>query len=234
VLWLAVPVVLFSISRSKLPGYILPAVPAGTLLIAEYLRRHIDDEEGVPLWLSIVHGIVAAAPVVPALMIGYLIVQRHLPWGKGTEIAGVVAIILAGGIVFTLRGKLGLRMLRFVTLIPVVVAVGAVLKIGAFQLDQTLSARPVAQQLAQMETTPMQVAVFGVRRETEFGLAFYRNQIVPRYEMGGIPLQEHMVVAPRGAKDAIANVVGDRRVSYLGSFEPQALDYYWVAAKAAN
>src|SRR5215468_1170837 len=31
--WLAVPVLLFSISRSKLPGYILPAVPAGAILL---------------------------------------------------------------------------------------------------------------------------------------------------------------------------------------------------------
>jgi hypothetical protein len=223
---------LFSISQSKLPGYILPALPAGTLLVAEYLRRHVDDEEGVPLWLSIVHGLVAAAPVVPALMIGYLVVQRHLPWGKGTEIASAVATILAGGIVFTLRSKLGLRMLRFVTLIPLVVAVGAVLKIGAFQLDQSLSTRPIAQQLAQMETKPMPLAVFGIRRETEFGFAFYRNQIIRRYETEGVPSEEHIVVAPHGAKDAIATLVGDRRVSYLGSFDPQALDYYWVAAKA--
>lgn len=233
-LWLVVPVILFSISQSKLPGYILPALPAGTLLVAEYLRRHIDDEDGVPLWLSIMHGLVAAAPVVPALMIGYLVVQRHLPWGKGTAIAAAVAIILAAGIVITLRSKRGLRMLRFVTLIPVVIAVGAVLKIGAFQLDQSLSARPLAQQLAQMETNPMPLAVFGIRRETEFGLAFYRNQIVSRYEMGAVPAKEHIVVAPHGAKDAIANLAGDRRVSYLGSFDPQALDFYWVAAKSAN
>ena len=231
VLWLAVPVILFSISQSKLPGYILPALPAGTLLVAEYLRRHVDDEDRVPLWLTIMHGLVAASPVVPALMIGYLVVQRRLPWGKGTAIASVVAMILAAGIVFTLRSRLGLRMLRFVTLIPVIVAMGAVLKIGEFPLDQSLSARPLAQQLGQMETKPLPLAVFGARRETEFGLAFYRNQIISRYETGEVPSVEHIVVAPSGSKDAIARLVGDRRVSYLGSFEPQALDYYWVAAK---
>jgi hypothetical protein len=121
-----------------------------------------------------------------------------------------------------------------VTLIPVVVAVGAILKIGAFQLDQGLSARPIAQQVAQMETKPMPVAVFGARRETEFGLAFYRNDIIPRYEMGDIPGEEHIVVSPSGSKDAITRLVAGRRVSYLGSFEPQGLDYYWVGAKASD
>lgn len=229
VLWLLFPVLFFSISQSKLPGYILPALPAGTLLVAEYLRRHIDDEGRLPLWLAVLHGAVAAAPVIPALMIVYLITQHRLPWGKGTEIAIVVALILAGGIVITLRGRLGLRMLRFVTLIPVVVAVGALLKIGAFQADESLSARPLAKQLAQMETKPMPVAVFGTRRETEFGLAFYRNQDIPRYETGSVPVDEHIVVAPSGSRDAIAAMVPQRRVSYLGTFQAQNLDYYWVA-----
>src|ERR1017187_3864052 len=36
-IWMLVPVLFFSASQSKLPGYILPAVPAGALLVAEYL-----------------------------------------------------------------------------------------------------------------------------------------------------------------------------------------------------
>src|SRR5262249_58182506 len=38
-LWIAIPIVFFSISRSKLPGYILPAIPAAALLTAVYLPR---------------------------------------------------------------------------------------------------------------------------------------------------------------------------------------------------
>jgi hypothetical protein len=52
--------------------------------------------------------------------------------------------------------------------------------------------------------------------------------------MGDIPAEEHIVVSPSGSKDAITRLVGGRRVSYLGSFEPQGLDYYWVAAKTGN
>src|SRR5208283_1628483 len=42
-IWMIVPIVFFSASQSKLPGYIVPAVPAGALLIAEYLdaRRSV-------------------------------------------------------------------------------------------------------------------------------------------------------------------------------------------------
>lgn len=37
--WLLVPLVFFSFSRSKLPGYILPAVPAAVILAGEYAWR---------------------------------------------------------------------------------------------------------------------------------------------------------------------------------------------------
>ncbi len=46
--WLLVPVAFFSISQSKLPGYILPALPAGAMLLVEYLRRHLSESEGGP------------------------------------------------------------------------------------------------------------------------------------------------------------------------------------------
>jgi 4-amino-4-deoxy-L-arabinose transferase-like glycosyltransferase len=51
VLWLVVPVFFFSLSHSKLPGYILPAIPAGPLLVAEYMRRHVNDGDRPSLWL---------------------------------------------------------------------------------------------------------------------------------------------------------------------------------------
>jgi 4-amino-4-deoxy-L-arabinose transferase-like glycosyltransferase len=230
VLWLLVPIVFFSLSHSKLPGYILPAIPAGPVLVAEYLRRHVNEGDRPSLLVIGLHALVAAVPLVPALMISYLVVQHRLPWGTGTIVASVIALILAAGIAVTLAGKLGLRLLYFVTLVPVVFVVGALLKIGAPQLDQTLSARPVARQLAGMEIKHLPVAVLGVGRETEYGLAFYRNQAISRYEILQVPLDEHLLVAPEGTRDAIAKFVGNRRVVYLGSFAPQNLNFYWVAA----
>ena len=43
-LWLLVPVLFFSLSQSKLPGYILPSIPAGALLVSEYLAARRGDE----------------------------------------------------------------------------------------------------------------------------------------------------------------------------------------------
>jgi 4-amino-4-deoxy-L-arabinose transferase-like glycosyltransferase len=231
VIWLAVPVVFFSLSHSKLPGYIVPALPAGTLLLAEYVRRRVTDDENPSIVLIVLHSIVAAAPIVPALMIQYIVLQHRLPWGKAAAISITFAAVLAIGMAATLRAQLGLRMLRFVTLVPVVLAVAAILRLGAPVVDSTLSARPLASEITRLENKPLPQAVAHVSRQTEYGLAFYRNQIIDRYELGQVPAGEHLLVAPEGSQTAIAREVAGRRVSYLGSFAPQGLDYYWVSAE---
>jgi 4-amino-4-deoxy-L-arabinose transferase-like glycosyltransferase len=232
VIWLAVPVVFFSISQSKLPGYIVPALPAGTLLLAEYVRRRATEDPLPSIFLIVLHSIVAAALIVPALMIQYIVLQHQLPWGKAAAISFAFAAVLAIGITVTLRTKLGFGALRFVTLVPVVLAVAAILRLGAPVVDSALSVRPLANELIHSENKlpPLPLAVVQVSRETEYGLAFYRNQIISRYELGQVPAEEHLLVAPEGSQAAIAKEVAGRRVSYLGSFAPQGLDYYWVSA----
>ena len=231
VIWVAVPVAFFSLSQSKLPGYIVPALPAGTLLLAEYVRRRVADGESPSIFLIVLHAITATAPIVPALMIQYLILQHRLPWGRGAAISFMFAAVLAIGIALTLRTKLGFAALRFITLVPVVLGVAALLRLGAPAVDSMLSVRPLANEISHLETKPLPLAVAGVSRETEFGLAFYRNQIIDRYESGEVPADEHLVIAPEGSQTAIAKQLAGRRVSYLGSFAPQGLDYYWVSAE---
>jgi 4-amino-4-deoxy-L-arabinose transferase-like glycosyltransferase len=230
VIWLAVPVVFFSVSQSKLPGYIVPALPAGTLLLAEYVRRRVTDDENPGIFLLVLHSILAAAPIVPALMIQYVVLQHRIPWSKAAAISIAFAAVLAIGMTVTLRAQFGLRMLRFVTLVPVVLAVAAILRLGSPALDSTLSARPLASEISHLENRPLPLAVAHVSRETEYGLAFYRNQVIDRYELGQVPTEEHLLVALEGSQTTIAKEVVGRRVSYLGSFAAQGLDYYWVSA----
>ena len=229
VIWLLLPIIFFSISRSKLPGYILPALPAGGLLLAEYVRTHSVDDEHPSLTLIILHSVIAAITIVPAVLLPYIVLQHRFPWNRTTAILFVFAVGLAAAFIFTLRSRAGLRMLRFVTLIPVVLSVAAVLKIGAPTLDAVLSARPLAAEIARMETKTLPLAVFLVPRDTQYGLHFYRDQSIVRYETGAIPLDEHLLVAPAGMQKVVASNVPGRRVSYLGSFPAKGLDYYWVA-----
>jgi len=139
------------------------------------------------------------------------------------------AFVLCVAIALTLiRSRL--PMLRFVTLISVVLAVAAVLKLGATAIDETLSVRPFAIEMAGFETHTLPVAVSGVQREVEYGLAFYRNQRIVRYESGEAPKGEHLLVAPATWRNNVTERTAGRHVSFLTNYAPQNLDLYWVSA----
>jgi 4-amino-4-deoxy-L-arabinose transferase-like glycosyltransferase len=228
--WLVVPVVFFSLSQSKLPGYILPAIPAGAILLADFLHQRSQREAAIPKALAVLHAFAASAPMFPALLVGYIISQHRIPTGRPMWIALGISGALFLAIVLTLVSGVGLRMLRFITLIPVVLVVAVVVRWGATAIDQTLSARPLAVELAGMEMHPLPVAVCGTTRELEFGLAFYRNQTIARYESGDFPRREHLLVAAAAWKRNVAEWTAGRRVLLLGHYGPQNVDYYWVSA----
>jgi hypothetical protein len=181
--------------------------------------------------LAVLHALVAAAPMIPSLLIAYVITERRMPAGRPMLFAAAAVFMLCAAIAMTLVSRLRLRMLRFVTLIPVVLSVAAVLKLGAIPIDQKLSARPLAAEIASVETHQLPLAVYGVPREMEYGLTFYRNQTTVRYEWGSVPAEEHLLVAPATWKVNVTKQTAGRRVLLLGHYTPQDVDYYWVAAK---
>jgi 4-amino-4-deoxy-L-arabinose transferase-like glycosyltransferase len=228
IIWMIVPLVFFSISQSKLPGYIVPVIPAGTLLLADHIRRQ-RAARGLPQpALILFHALVAAGLIVPALLIQYLLLQQRLPWSQATWVSVGIALVLALAITLSLLSRAGYSALRFVTMVPVVLALAIVLRLGAPALDNRLSARPLANVIADVDSKHLPIAVFRVSREVEYGLAFYRDQKVSRYEFGQIPVREHIVVAPAGSQPEVSQQVRGRHVSYLGEFAPQKLEYFYV------
>jgi hypothetical protein len=165
-------------------------------------------------------------------MMQEIVLQHTLHWGRAAAIAFGLAALLSAGIAVTLRSQFGLRVLRFVTLIPVLLAVAAVLRLGTPALDAALSARPLSQEINRVDNRSLPLAILRLPRETEYGLQFYRNQSIARYELGQIPNGEHLLVAHEGWQKNIAKWTAGRRVTYLGSYAMQGLDYYWVAGNS--
>jgi hypothetical protein len=112
--------------------------------------------------------------------------------------------------------------------------VAAVLRIGGPTIDQSLTARPLSNEIARIEAGYLPAAVFHVPRETEYGLAFYRNQKILSYDRGEIPAQAHLLVTTEGELSRLPNVVRNRRRSLLGVFPPQHLEYYWVSGAGSE
>jgi 4-amino-4-deoxy-L-arabinose transferase-like glycosyltransferase len=222
-LWIAIPIFFFSISRSKLPGYILPAIPAAAVLTADYLHRRQSISRVQLMLHSLLCGVVVAA----ALLAPWVIGKQSL-----TEQARTV-IIIATGVIATLvlvivrRG--GRRVLHFATLVPMVLAMGFLLRPAASVIDQVLSARTVAARMHELGLPQEPLSVFNVKRDVEYGLNFYRNQPVGRYERDGVPAGEHIVIAKTGSKAAVEALAGARQVTDLGGFAPQHLEFFLVS-----
>src|SRR5947209_6481346 len=175
-LWILIPIIFFSISRSKLPGYILPAVPPAAVLTAMYLHRSAN---ALARWRVIVHAVLCGAIIGGALFAPWRMLRQHPP--LRVELwAGITALTVAA-IVLLLVFQKCLRALHFVTLVTVVLAIGFLLRPSAVVLDQVTSARAVNAQLESFGVPASSIAVCNVKLEVEYGLNFYINHPTIRY-----------------------------------------------------
>ncbi|MGA9526732.1 MAG: glycosyltransferase family 39 protein [Terriglobales bacterium] len=226
--WMFVPILFFSASQSKLPGYILPAVPAAALLVTDYLvaRREAAGKTGWPLALA--HGLLCGGFVFAALSAGSIAMNHHLTRGPGTYVAAALGCVIAIGITVALLTEAGPRLVRSATMIAVIVAVAAVIRFGASAIDATQSARPVAQAIQAFSNESVPVALYHVSRIEEYGLEFYLNRPVQKYDSGEIPAQPHVLLATPGTSSDLRTLLEGRKVSYLTGMPEQKLNMYWV------
>ena len=224
-IWLLVVIALFSASSSKLPGYILPAIPAGVLVLANYLRENFAHKPHPTL--VVLHALTASALIFGALMCRYTILQHKFVFDSTATVPLIVSFVIAAIIAIAFFAK-GFFALRLVALIPAVLALTIALRFGAPVLNQMLSARAVSDSLKQVSKQNLPVAAFLVSRETEFGLQFYRNQKIARYEEGNIPPGEHLVVVPEQYWKGVAKRASGRKITFLGSLPDQNLDFFYV------
>jgi 4-amino-4-deoxy-L-arabinose transferase-like glycosyltransferase len=236
-LWIIVPIVFFSISRAKLPGYILPAIPAAALLTADYLYR----AKAVSRVKIALHALVCAFLMVGALIAPFAIAKQPPP--QALQIGMALTGALIAVMVLLMVRREGVRVLHFVTLFPVILSMAFLLRLAAPTIDRTLSARAVQARLVELGQGNGPVAVFHVKRDIAYGLNFYRNQPITYYGLDGpidmppklphgeeVPLGQHVVIGRQGSYPEIKKQVGARTVVSLGDFPPQHLEFFLVSA----
>ena len=196
VLWALVPIVFFSFSESKLPGYILPAVPPLTILAGDYLNR--IRNRGLKPWLLVLHAVLTG---ILSMFVLLMPLHLHNPEAVPPRVAIIAASMVGiASMVFILVtvARFGLQRLRIATMTPMVIlllymfGIGPVFGIGPLPntkrnlnlMDMTYSARPLAQILDEISPSPGLVAVWRVRRDVQYGLSFYRNSRVVNYDVG--------------------------------------------------
>ncbi len=240
VVWAIFPVVFFSFSQSKLPGYILPAVPPITILCGDYLNR--VRKTGLHNRLLAIHSLFVGTLVAGALMLPQILIRNGAAPPLRVIVAAVVVGLAIAVMVMVTVLRFGLARLRIATLIPVALILVFLLGTRNGQLlDQKYSARTLAHELVALPDAPHAVAVFRARRDVQYGLAFYLNERVPNYEHAGVPSGAHLLVAQEyhGAKEqaaqaALKKLLAGRSYEPVFLYRPQDLMVYRVAAVGAT
>lgn len=165
----------FSLSRNKLPGYLLPLVPLAIALIAARVPR-----QSLPVCAFVAVLLPAAAGVLPtALTVG---LTRAHPSTSGLEIAAWVGAALAFGAI--LHWKLPGHAAPVGAMI---VAAVCYVKLSIYpQLDRTVSAR---HQWRQIAARAGEVCLDQADRDFQYGLAYYNRSPLPDCEMTPRPIR---------------------------------------------
>ena len=251
VLWALIPILFFSFSQSKLPGYILPSIPPLTILTGDYLFR--CRQHGLNRWILLGHAVLTGVMAMAGFLLPWFVAHGISMPPAHALIAAALASIGATLLILVVVQGFGVARLRLATTGVLVVLVFFLYGVGPFFgipaiqaskrvihfLDRSYSARPLAERLASLPQGNETVAVFRVRRDVEFGLAFYRNHQVVNYEDMGVPDEEHLLVARvtgRGGadlhtQDDLGEYLEGRQYAPLFTWPEQGLEVYLVGPR---
>jgi 4-amino-4-deoxy-L-arabinose transferase-like glycosyltransferase len=246
VLWALFPILFFSLSKSKLPGYVLPALPPLTILTGDYLNRIRD--RGLKPWLLVVHALLTGLLTALVLLLPRQVEQPHGVPPANAIIAAAITGLAVAVLILVIVARFGVQRLRTATMIPMIIlllflfGIGPIFGFAYFPqtkgtiqlIDATYSARPLAQLLDKMVPPGETVAVYKVRRDAEYGLAFYRNHEVVNYEQDGqivIPPQQHVLVVRESFAAELRPLLQGRTYQPIFTYPAQNLVVYVVAAK---
>ena len=198
-LWLSIlwALLMFSVAVNKLPGYVLPMVPAAAALMGIGLDQAVRTAPLLAfcalqlIWFPI------AGPALPAIVASGLShaskPQFHWSWMLPVLVAAAVWILDRHG-----------RRVAAVTCLSAGVAAGVVyLKIAVMpQVDRVASARPLAAAIAGHAD---RVCIESLQRNWQYGLNYY--SVTPLPECAAAPRPLHIVQEP-GHAPRIESVTG--------------------------
>jgi 4-amino-4-deoxy-L-arabinose transferase-like glycosyltransferase len=173
-LWVIIPLVFFSLSKTKLPGYMLPTAPSIALLVArdfEMASSRTPSCSGKK-WFRRTAFLQALA--ICLLGATLPLTHHYLNIKIATSVSGLQAIFVvvgALGMVLTCLNRNRLLLASYVaaTALVVIVIVNTLIP----KLDSLESARQLASRVKQAGFYGQPVFLLGMSRKVEYGLNFY-------------------------------------------------------------
>jgi 4-amino-4-deoxy-L-arabinose transferase-like glycosyltransferase len=179
--WVVFGMVLFSASTNKLPGYVLPLLPAVAALAALALDELPDARPWLTASAALVIVFPIATPFLPAAVANEWSAAPH-PAFDWTWLAP--AIPIAAAWMLESRGR---RLAAMVT-VTVAIAVGfTYLKVRSRpEMERIATARALAEEVARH---PGEVCVDEIKRDWQYGLRYYLGARLPSCQANPLALR---------------------------------------------
>lgn len=179
--WALFPIVFFSFSQSKLPSYILPAVPALALIAAISASRAFQRSRSNAIVLSaaisLVWIVLAAIFLHATHKFPFIEMPSSIPFLANAALA--ISIVVAAAILYA---GISRNLWLTVTLCSSCVAAALITAntVVLPALDPYISARPHAA-FFQHDLHPDRIFTFQLHRSWNYGLAFYFRRELPEW-----------------------------------------------------
>jgi 4-amino-4-deoxy-L-arabinose transferase-like glycosyltransferase len=189
--WAGFCLVFFTISRSKLPGYILPAIPAIGLLLARTITKFAPARRWSFAMTSLLPGIALAVLFLELFSHDDQILKKAVAYTPAIELE--VAALGAANTLLAITFLFRRRNFAIVAgVVPVLFAIYMVDDALPFTPISTQSSRYLADQIRADEIPLDAVRVAGLKRATLYGLNFYLHTDLR--DFNGTPTREVYVL----------------------------------------
>jgi 4-amino-4-deoxy-L-arabinose transferase-like glycosyltransferase len=172
--WIAFVFIFFSASKSKLPGYLLPAVPAVGIFLAQSISRRILEPAQHNRWIGNSTGIVLFSLGVLAALN-----SDSLP------LTPSALALIGGGLISAVLGSLRRLSSSLVMAVLAVIFAITLALVGASRqmIDDSVSARSVLQaaSIVWRDYSPEKCAIYKLPRSFQYSLNFYFHRELPEW-----------------------------------------------------
>jgi 4-amino-4-deoxy-L-arabinose transferase-like glycosyltransferase len=176
--WALIPILFFSVSQSKLPGYILPAIPPLFILLAQWVSRAMTTKTVTVLRalggtgvLVLLTGILFAADLI-----------ERIGRGFPARFSSTAVVVLPFGIAIVLFVMKSRPREAFFLLVVFVIAAVEFANFNFLpKLDGEISARRIAESILKTDPTGGNVATYQLPRSWQYGMNFYLNRDLPEW-----------------------------------------------------
>ncbi len=202
--WILLPLIFFSISKSKLPGYILPAILPFALLTAISLAKALCEPK-VPMPSG--YAVLALTPVLAvAAASGTIFLERSsfLPSRFALALAIIALVSGTACLVFALSRRKVLLLVSGVICVVAFVEAADMWALPA--VDTLVSPRRVAQIVREYPQSAGTIATFRLKRGWQYGSNFYLRRELQEWN-GDLDQPVLTLVSPDGLRDLRARKI---------------------------